>query len=148
MRTYATNRRASFDYQILETFEAGIELNGHEVKSIRQGRINLTGAYAVVRQNEIWLINANIASFQPENAPPDFTPLRSRRLLLNRKEVKNLIGKLQDKSLTLIPLKIYSRGAWIKLELGLAKKKKKADKREKIRQREAKREIRKMLRPV
>lgn len=145
MKVYATNRRAKFDYHILKTLEAGIELNGHEVKSVRSGRLNLSGSYAIVQGNEIRLLNAEISSFQPSNTPPDFQPDRSRRLLFAKKEIGELIGKLKDRSFNLIPLKAYGRGSWIKLEIGLAKKKKGFDKREKIKREEAKKEIKRTL---
>ena len=92
MTTYAVNRRAKFDYEILETFEAGIELKGFEVKAIKNNRIQIKGAYAVIKDNEIWLLNADIAPYQPSNMPPDYESKRSRRLLLNKSEIKNLMG--------------------------------------------------------
>ena len=145
MKVYATNRRARFDYHILETIEAGVELSGHETKSVRNGRLNLSGSYAIVQGNQIRLLNAEISSFQPSNAPQDFHSDRSRRLLLTKKEIRRLIGKLKDKSFALVPLRAYGRGRWIKLEIGLAKKKKGSDKREKIKQEEVKKEIKRNL---
>ena len=141
----ATNKRAYFDYEILETYEAGIELLGFEVKSIKTGRVNLAGAYVVIRGNQAWLLNADIPAYQPKNAPPDYDPKRTRRLLLKKSEITNLIGRTQEKGLTLLPLKVYTKGksGKIKIEIGLAKSKKKADKREAIKKREAEREMRK-----
>ena len=141
-----TNKRAYFDYEILETFEAGIELKGFEVKSIKSGRINLAGSYAVIRNNQAWLLNADIPAYQPKNAPLDYDPKRTRRLLLKKSEIKNLIGRVQEKGLTLLPLKVYTKGKSnrIKMEIGLGKSRKKADKRELIKKREAQREIKRM----
>ena len=141
MMVIATNKRAHFDYEILETYEAGIELYGFEVKSIKSGRINLAGSYAIIRNNEVWLINADIPPYQPKNAPEDYDSKRSRRLLLGKKEIKTLIGKTVEKGLTLMPLKVYTKERKIKIEIGLAKSRKKADKRELIKKREAEREI-------
>lgn len=140
-----TNKRAYFDYQILETYEAGIELKGFEVKAIKTGRINLAGAYAIIRDNQVWLINADIPAYQPKNAPEDYNSKRTRRLLLKKSEIKNLIGKVSEKGLTLTALKVYTKNRKIKIEIGLGKSRKKKDKRELIKKREAKREMRKDL---
>ena len=138
------NRKAYFDYQILEKFEAGIELRGFEVKAIKTGRVNLGGSYAVVKDNEIWLLNADVPPYQPKNTPKDYDSKRSRRLLLTRKEINYLIGKVQQK-LTLLPLRVYTKGPLIKIELGLGKGKKKYEKREAIKKRETKKEIQRTL---
>ncbi|MEE8131486.1 MAG: SsrA-binding protein SmpB [Candidatus Paceibacterota bacterium] len=140
-----TNKRAYFDYQILETLEAGIELKGFEVKSIKTGRINLAGSYAVIRDNQAWLLNADIPPYQPKNMPEDYDSKRTRRLLLQTSEIKNLIGRTQEKGLTLVPLKVYTKNRRIKIEIGLAKSRKKRDKRELIKKREVEREIRKII---
>lgn len=137
-----TNKKAYFDYEILETYEAGIELLGFEVKSIKTGRINLAGAYVVIRDNQAWLLNADIPAYQPKNAPADYNPKRTRRLLLKKSEIKNLIGKTQERGLTLMPLKVYTKNHRIKMEIGLAKSRKKADKRELIKKRDIEREMR------
>jgi len=144
MSNLAENRRALFDYAILETYEAGIELLGTEVKSIKNGRMNLSGAYAIVRGSGAELVNAEIPPHQPKNAPPDYDPKRSRRLLLHRLELKNLAGKLHEKGLTLLPLRAYLKKHFIKIELGLGRSRKKADKRELIKKRDAEREMRKI----
>ncbi|MBI5306720.1 SsrA-binding protein SmpB [Candidatus Wolfebacteria bacterium] len=136
-----TNKRAYFDYQILETYEAGIELKGFEVKSIKNGRINFAGSYAIIRNNEIWLLNADIPTYQPKNTPLDYDSKRTRRLLLNKSEIKNLIGKIHEKGLTLLPLKAYTKNGKVKIEIGLGKSRKEYDKRELIKKREVKREI-------
>lgn len=140
------NRKAGFDYEFLEKYEAGLVLTGHEVKSAKKGHINLQGSYVVIRGEEAWLLNANIASFQPKNAPPDFDSLRSRKLLLHRHEIQSLIGQTQQKGLTLVPIRVYTKKAKIKLEFALARGKRKADKREKIVKREVKRDIDRALR--
>ncbi|PIT92845.1 MAG: SsrA-binding protein [Candidatus Harrisonbacteria bacterium CG10_big_fil_rev_8_21_14_0_10_42_17] len=145
MKVYAENKRARFDYEILETFEAGIELIGTEVKSIRSGRVNLAGAFAVPLEGGISLINVDIPPFQPKNTPEEYNAERSRRLLLSKKEIAYLIGKAKAERLTIIPIKLYSKGPYIKLELALTRSKKKADKRETIKKREVKREIARKL---
>jgi len=143
--TIATNKRAFFDYQILETYEAGIELKGYEVKSIKNGRINLAGSYAVLKNNQVWLINADVPPYQPKNTPSDYDPKRSRRLLLRKTEIKGLIGQIQEKGLTLGPLKVYTKNRKIKIEIGLAKSRKKVDKRELIKKRETEKEIKETM---
>jgi SsrA-binding protein len=140
----ATNKRAYFDYEILETYEAGIELRGFEVKSIKTGRINLAGSYAIIRNNQAWLLNADIPPYQPKNTPEDYDSKRTRRLLLKKSEIKNLIGRIQEKGLTLVPLKVYTKHQKVKVEIGLGKSRKKADKRELIKKREVEREIKRM----
>lgn len=142
MSIITTNKRAYFDYEILETFEAGIELKGFEVKSIKNGRMNLAGSYAIIRNNEVWLINADIPAFQPKNAPADYDSKRNRRLLLKKSEIKNLIGRTAEKGLTLLPLKVYIKNHRVKIEIGLGRSRKKADKRELIKKRDIEREIR------
>ncbi len=141
MATYAVNRRAFFDYDILKTYEAGIELFGFEVKAIKAGRINLAGAYVVIKNNEARLLNAAIAPYQVKNTPTGYDEMRSRRLLLHKAEIKELIGKSAQKGLTLVPLRVYSKKSLVKLEFAIARHKKKHDKRETIKAREAEREI-------
>jgi SsrA-binding protein len=142
----SANKRAYFDYEIFETYEAGVELLGFEVKSIKSGRINLAGSYAIIRNNQAWLLNADIPPYQPKNTPPDYDSKRTRRLLLKKSEIKNLIGRVQEKGLTLVPLRVYTKGKdrKIKIEIGLAKSRKKTDKRELIKKREVEREMRKI----
>jgi len=143
MKTLIHNRRAKFDYTVLETFEAGIVLMGKEVKSLKGGQGKLEGAYAFVSGGEIMLLNMHIPPYQPKNTMGTVEPDRSRKLLLKKKEINYLIGKLKEKKLTLIPLRVYLNKGKIKLELGLAQGKTKLDKREAIKKREAEREIRK-----
>jgi len=145
MKTLISNRRAKFDYAILETFEAGIILLGKEVKSLKSGRGKLEGAYAFISGNELMLLNMHISPYQPKNVMGTVEPDRSRKLLLHKKEISYLTGKLKEKKLTLIPLRVYLKKGKIKLELGLGKGKTKIDKRETIKKREADREMRKNL---
>lgn len=144
MKTIAINKRAGFDYEISEKFTAGIVLTGHETKSVKMGHCDIVGARAAIKDNEIYLIGTNIPSFQPLNAPKDYDPTRTRKLLLKKEEIKYLAGKLQS-GLTLVPLKIYTNHGFVKVELGLGKIRKKHDKREVIKKREAEREIKKYI---
>lgn len=141
MQYFAENRRARFDYEIEETIEAGIELKGYEVKSIKAGHFNLAGSYAVVRDGEAWLLNSNIPAYQPGNTPKDYDPGRTRRLLLKRDEIKALIGKLEGKAHSLVPLYAYPKKSLIKVALGLARSRKKKDKREVLKKRAMERDI-------
>jgi SsrA-binding protein len=145
MPPYATNRNALFDYEILDKFEAGLVLTGFETKAVRQGKMNLSSGHVIIRGNEAWLLNADIGAYQPENAPQNFVSDRTKKLLLKREEIKNLIGKTNERGLTIIPLSVYTKAGRIKLEIGLAKKRKKADKREVIKEREVKKEIARTL---
>ena len=145
MTTLADNKKAYYNYEILEKFEAGVVLIGQEVKSIKSGRINLAGSYVVIRDEEVYLIGCHVPPYQPKNAPPDYNPERSRKLLLKKVEIKYLIGKSKQKSLTLVPLKVYTKKGKIKLEFGLTKGKKKADKRETIKKREIRKEMEREL---
>jgi SsrA-binding protein len=145
MSNYAENRKAYFNYEILEKITAGIELLGFEVKSVRAGRITLDGSYAVVRGNEAFLIGAGITPLQPKNTPQDYDERRNRKLLLTKKELKYLESKEKQGGLTLVALSVYNNKHKIKVELGLAKGKKTADKRESIKKRESDREIRRTL---
>ena len=145
MKTLAENKKVYFDYEILEKFEAGMVLQGQEVKSIRGGRINLAGSYVVLKNDEVYLINAKIPPYQPKNTPPDYDPVRPRKLLLKKSEIKYLIGKARQKGLTLAPLKIYTKKGRIKLGFGIGRGRKKINKKELIKKREAKREIEREL---
>lgn len=145
MSIYSENKKAFFNYEILETFEAGIELIGHEVKSIKSGKANITGAYAAIRGGELWLLGAQIPAYQPNNTPPDYDPERTKKLLMKKEELQYLVDKMLGERLTIIPLKLYNKGNLIKIALGLGKSKKKTDKRETIKKREVDREIRRNL---
>lgn len=141
------NKKSYFDYEILETYEAGVELRGFEVKSVKTGRMNLVGSFAVIKNSEAWLLNTTIPPYQPKNAPKDYDPTRSRRLLLHKSEIKELIGKSSRRRLTIVPLKAYTKRGRVKILIGLARHKKKADKREVIKKREAEREIGQTIKP-
>ena len=146
MEPYAYNRTARHDYEILETLQAGLVLVGHEVKSIRAGRASLKGAHAIIRANEVWLLNANIPPYQVANTPDGYDPTRTRKLLLKRKDIDRLIGKVQNEGLTIVPIKLYNSNRKIKLELALARGKKKHDKRETIKKRDAERDMQRAMR--
>ncbi len=139
------NRQARFQYEILETFEAGIELKGTEVKSIRQGKANLRDGYALVRDEQVWLLNVHISPSQNTSQIFNHDPRRTRRLLLHRQEIRKLIGQVEQKGLTLVPLKIYLTRGWIKVSLGLARGKKLHDKRESLKRKQQDREIQRAL---
>ena len=145
MKDLAVNRRAHFDYEILETFEAGLVLLGTEVKSVKAGQMNLSGTFVVIRDGEAELLNSHIPSYQPANAPKDYNPDRTRKLLLKKAEISELIGRSAVKGLTIIPLKVYNRNNRLKLLLGLARHKKTIDKRETIKKRDTEREVRRTL---
>ena len=145
MTELSVNRRARFDYSILETYEAGLALTGFEVKAAKAGRISLAGAFVIIKNNEAWLLNATISPYQPKNTPSNYDPERSRRLLLHRSQIKELIGKTSQSGLTIIPLKVYTSHNRVKILIGLARHKKSGDKRETIKKREAQREISRAL---
>lgn len=141
----ATNRRARFQYEILETYEAGIALLGPEVKSLRAGGANLGDAYAVVRGGEAYLLNVHIAPYaQAGRENPD--PRRERKLLLHRAEIGRLAGRVAERGLTLVPLRIYFKNGRAKVEIGVARGKRRVDKRETIRKRESDRELQRAAR--
>ena len=141
MPTLATNPRAKFDYQILETYEAGLVLAGFEVKAVKNGRMALKGSYVTIKNEEVWLINAQITPYQPKNTPADYEPSRTRKLLLRKKELKQIFGRSKEPGVTIIPLKVYRRGGLIKLAIGIARGKKQFDKRETIKKRDLDRDI-------
>ena len=140
----STNRKAYHDYFIEETYEAGITLLGTEVKSLREGKANLKDSYALIKGNEIFLLNCHISPYSHGNIQ-NHDPLRTRKLLLHRKEINKLWGKLTQKGLTLIPLKIYFKKGKAKVEIGLCKGKKQYEKREVLKEKEARREIERHL---
>ena len=136
----AVNRRARFDYEIVDTFEAGLALRGPEVKSLRQGSGNLNGAFAVLRRGEIWLVGCQIAHYA-QASRENSDPLRERKLLLHRSEIARMSGKLGERGFTLVPLSLYWKDGRAKVELALARGKKSHDKRETIKQREDQRAV-------
>ena len=137
----AENRKAFHDYHVLDTWEAGMVLLGTEVKSIREGRVNLRDSFARVEKGEVWLYNVNISSYS-HRGYADHEPLRQRKLLMHREEIRKLIGKTTEKGMTLVPVRMYFRKGRVKVAIGLAKGKKDYDKRETIKRRETERETR------
>ena len=137
----AENRKAYHDYHLLESFEAGIALLGTEVKAIREGRVNLRDSFARVESDEVFLYNVNISSYS-HRGYADHEPLRRRKLLLHRDEIRKLIGKTIERGMTLVPVRMYFKGGRVKIAVSLAKGKKEYDKRETIKQRDADRETR------
>jgi SsrA-binding protein len=146
MSDYAYNKKAGFDYLFLEKYEAGLVLFGFEVKSIRAGHISLQGAYVIVRGNEAYLLNATVPPYQMKNTPDSYDPVRSRKLLLNKKEIDSLAGATKQKGLTLVPIRVYNKSGKIKLEFALSRGKKSFDKRDSISKRESDRRIRREIR--
>ena len=140
----ATNRKAFHEYHILETFEAGVQLKGSEVKSIREGKASLKQAYILIRKGEAWLKGSHIASYS-HTGFEGHELARDRKLLLHKKEIKRIGSKLAEKGLTAVPTKLYFKGGLIKLEFGLAKGKKLYDKRETKKKRDVERDIQRAL---
>ena len=140
IESIARNRRARFDYEIIETWEAGIALTGTEVKSLRNGKAQMTDAYAVVERGEVWLRNLHIPPYEPASRE-NHEPERPRKLLLHKAEIERLIGKTAEKGLTLIPLRIYFKGSRAKVELALARGKEGRDRRRQIADRDVRREV-------
>ncbi|BDQ02100.1 MAG: SsrA-binding protein [Ignavibacterium sp.] len=138
-KNITVNRKARHDYHILQTFEAGIVLVGTEVKALREGKANLVDSYATIKNGEVWLVSAHISEYKQGNIN-NHNPTRDRKLLLNKSEIRKLIGKTKEKGLTLIPLRMYFKNGRVKVELALAKGKKSYDKRETIAKRDFQRE--------
>lgn len=145
MTTYVTNRKASFNFELLDTVEAGLVLAGHEVKSVRTGKAKLEGGHAVIRGGEAFLVGISIAPYQPSNTPKNYDPERPRKLLLSRKELVALEVTSEQKGLTLVPIRLYNNGRNLKVEIAVARGKKKFDKRETIKKRDTKRDIERTL---
>lgn len=146
MKNYAENKRAKFDYEIMETLEAGLLLTGQETKSIRTGHASLTSAYVTLHGNQALLTNAHIPKYKFAGQVKDYDPERSRPLLLKQKEINYLRGKLEQKGLTIVPLSLYNKGRHVKLEIAIARGKKQFDKRRVTKKREVDREIKRALR--
>ena len=136
----ATNRRARHKFEFVETMEAGIELQGSEVKSLREGKAQMSDAYALVERGEVWLRNLHIPPYAPASRE-NHEPERTRKLLLHRAQIERLIGRSQQKGLTLIPTRIYFKGPWAKVELALARGKEGRDRRREIAERDTRREV-------
>ena len=145
MPTLTDNKKAIFDYEILETYDAGIELYGFEAKAALKGLASLKGSFVIIRGGEAFWVNAVISPYQPKNTPNWYQQDRTRKLLLRKEEINELTGKTSQKGLTLVPISIYTSRRKIKLKFGLARSKKKFEKRELIRKREVEREIHRNL---
>lgn len=140
-KVISDNRQARFRYEILETYEAGIELKGTEVKSIREGKVNLRDGYALIRVGEALLLNVHISPYLKSSDYFNHDPRRTRKLLLHKKEIRKLIGKVEQQGLTLVPLKMYFKRGLVKVVIGLAKGKKLHDKRESLKKRQDQRDM-------
>ena len=139
------NKKAHFNYEVLKKYEAGIELFGFEVKSIKAGHASLDGSYAIIRGGEIYILGSKIPPYQAGNTPKDYDPERLRKLLLTKAEIRKLNDKTENSGLTVVPISMYNKGGKIKVEVALCKGKKKFDKRETIKKRETDREMRRTL---
>lgn len=145
MTTFSESRKARFNYEILEKLDAGIELFGYEVKSVKAAQVSLEGAYVIIRGGEAYIIGMHISPYQNANTPKEYDPLRTRKLLLTKKEIHELADKEATKGLTIVPLSLYSKGRRIKASIGIVRGKKQFDKRETIKKRDTDREIRRTL---
>ena len=145
MATLVEHPRAKFDYELLETYEAGLELHGHEVKALRKHAGSLLGSHVIVRGGEAFLVGATIPPYQAGNTPKEYESGRARRLLLSKKEIRELADKEGTKGLTIVPLSVYNKGKVLKLSLAVARGKKTFDKREVIKKRETDIAIRRTL---
>ena len=145
MPTLLENRKARFDYEIMEKFEAGLVLRGFEVKSLKNKRGSLAGAHVIIRGGEVFVVGMEIPAYQPKNMPQDYDSQRTKKLLLVKKEIIYLEGKTREKGLTLIPLQVYTKGTLVKLSFALARGLKKYDKRERLKEKEVKRKIERTL---
>jgi SsrA-binding protein len=141
MTTYVQNKKARFNFELLEEFEAGVVLSGHEVKAIRAGKAKLDGAYVIIRGGEAFLVGSSISPFQVANTPKGYDPERARKLLFSQKELGKLERESENAGLTIVPIKWYNKNRHIKLAVAIGRGKKKADKRETLKSRDAKREI-------
>ncbi len=141
MPQLAYNKRAKFDYEILDSFEAGLVLSGQEVKSVRGKRMSLAGSFVHIRSGAAWLVNAHIPKYEKAGKLVDYDPDQTRKLLLHKRELTRLSGKFDQKGLTLVPISVYTKGPTIKLEFGLARGKKQHQKKETIKNRDIDRDI-------
>lgn len=145
MSDLASNKLARRDYDILDTLEAGLALTGQEVKSIRTGHLKLNGAYVTIARGEAWLVGAHIPAYKAAGPLPGYDPERTRKLLVHKRELEHLVGKIAEKGLTVVPLRVYNRHGKLKLECGIGRGRKEYEKREVIKKREVQREIRHAL---
>ena len=140
IKVITTNRKANFEYEILNKYEAGIVIKGTEVKSLREGKVNLQESYGRIINDEVWIVNSHINEYKYGNIN-NHEPTRNRKLLLNKREIRKIKQQLQEKGLTLVPLKIYFKGSLVKVEIGIARGKKLYDKRESIKKRDIERNL-------
>jgi len=140
-----TNKKAGFNFELLDRFEAGLVLAGFEVKALRAKHGSLEGSHIIIRGNEAFLVGAHIPPYQPANAPKDYDPYRPRKLILTKKELSELAGAEQQKGLTIVPISVYNKHRKLKLEIAIARGKKKHDKRETLKRRDTEREIEREL---
>ena len=149
MTTYAKNQKAHFDYEILETISSGLELTGSEVKAIKEGKISLQGSYVLARGGEAFLVGANIQPYQPNNvsAKPgsEYDPVRARKLLLSKSELELLMKSEGTKGLTVVPISVYNKGRFLKVDIAIVRGKKKFDKREALKKRDTERDLKRVL---
>ncbi|MDB5194649.1 MAG: SsrA-binding protein SsrA-binding protein [Parcubacteria group bacterium] len=145
MTTYAKNQKAHFDYEILETIPAGLELTGQEVKSVREGKVSLQGSHVSVRGGEAFLLGSDIQAYQPKNAPADYDSIRARKLLLSKQELENLLKAEGTKGLTIVPISVYNKGRFVKLDIAIVRGKKKFDKRQALKKRDTERDLERKL---
>jgi SsrA-binding protein len=139
------HKKARFDYEILEEYEAGLELLGHEVKSLRAGQAKLEGAHIIVRGGEAYIVGMVVSPYQPKNTPAEYDPGRSRKLLLTKKEISELGAAEGQKGLTVVPISVYNKGRTLKIRLAIARGRKKHDKRAVLKKRDTEREMRRTL---
>ncbi|MEW6530098.1 MAG: SsrA-binding protein SmpB [Thermodesulfobacteriota bacterium] len=144
IKVICKNRKARFNFEIEDTLEAGIALVGSEVKSLRQGKANLSDSYAKIRGDELFLVDAHISAYDQAGSQ-NHDPLRERKLLLHRREIRKLVGKVAERGFSLIPLKLYFKNAKVKVELALAKGKRAFDKREAIKKKDQRRELERLI---
>ena len=142
MTIFINNKKAHFNYEIMDTYEAGIKLQGFEVKSIKKGQGSINSAFCIIRGEEAYIVGMHIPPYQPKNTYPGYDPDQTRKLLLSKKEIKKLAEKDSIKGLTLVPLSLYSKGPYIKVSIAIARGKKAYDKRESIKKRDVERDIR------
>ncbi len=145
MKTLAVNKRASFDYELIDKYEAGLVLSGQEVKSVKTGHISLKGSFVTIKNSELFLTNANIPFYKFAGNSQGYDPTQARKLLLKKSEINRLLGKSKTQGLTLVPIRVYTKKRLIKLEFAVGRGKKKFDKRESIKRKESVRKLRRVM---
>ena len=142
MATLAVNKKTKFDYDLIDEYEGGLVLSGAEVKSAKKGNVNMKGSFITVQKNELWVKNMHIGKYAPAGKQEDYEPTQDRRIIVHRNELKQLIGKHKAEGLTIVPIRVYTKGALVKIAFALARGKKKHEKRDAIKKRDTDREIR------